>query len=132
MKRRSVWRSIAIAAAVVLILAVIIGSFAFRMRGGMFFSHRADMFRGHGTSFYGRGMPKHGAGAGLFFGLLLIGGLVWLFVHRMRAGTICGDSPEEQAQPTSDDAAMVLLRQRYASGEIDDEEFQRIKSGLEG
>ena len=130
MKRRSIWRGIAIAVAVVVVLAIVVGSFAFRMRGGMFLAHRASVSRGFDMPFHGHRMPSHGAGSGLFFGLLLIGGLLWLGFHAMRRGTICGQPLKETAEPTADDAAMIMLRQRYAAGEIDDEEFLRIKAGL--
>lgn len=74
----------------------------------------------------------HGTGmvAGGFFPwfgfpiMLLFVGLIAYLVYR-------AVQPTQTANQTSEDSALTLLRQRYASGEIDEEEFRTRKAQLE-
>lgn len=56
--------------------------------------------------------------------LLLVGLLVYA-VYRV------AQSPTQPSAQTKTDTALSLLRQRYASGEIDEEEFRNRKAQLE-
>lgn len=59
-----------------------------------------------------------------FFGLLVIGVVAYVGIrafHSTRTG------PSEQT-----DSALETLRQQYARGEIDEEEFQSKKARLDG
>jgi len=57
--------------------------------------------------------------------LLIVGGIVWLVVWLVRnmSGT---------TQPTRTDAAIEILKARYARGEITKEQFNEMKKDLEG
>lgn len=56
--------------------------------------------------------------------LLLVGLLVYAVYRVVQPST-------QQSTSDDSDAALSLLRQRYASGEIDDEEFRSRKTQLE-
>jgi len=83
---------------------------------------------------FGPGMMRHlpfrgglvGGGLGVTLcGLLAIaaiGALVWWLASAARKGTPAATQP---------DSALEILRLRYARGEIDGEEFQRIKESLQ-
>lgn len=88
-----------------------------------------DMAGTHGSGIMGGGVM----GGGFFpffplFGwivtLLVIGLVVYVLVR-----TFQPDRPEAGEQT---DSALKLLRQRYASGEIDEEEYRSRKASLEG
>jgi len=52
--------------------------------------------------------------------LLLVVGLVFLLVDRF-------STPRRQDE---EDRALAILRERYARGEIDDEEYERLRAKL--
>ena len=58
------------------------------------------------------------------FGLLVIGAVAYVGIRAFRS-TRTGSSEQT-------DSALETLRQRYARGEIDEEEFQAHKIRLEG
>lgn len=62
----------------------------------------------------------------LFWGLV-IGGLVWLIVWLTRQARATG--PEPGAGPGR---ALEILRERYARGEITREQYEQMRSDLEG
>ncbi|WP_311173348.1 SHOCT domain-containing protein [Halobellus ordinarius] len=86
----------------------------------------------HGSGSYGGGMMGGGwggmgglggfgmLGGGMFLWPLLLIGLILLFVY--------GTNREEQTSKT--DTALAELRERYARGELSDEEFENRRSSL--
>ncbi len=77
---------------------------------------------GHG---YGWGM---GGGGMVLFWLLVIVAIVW-FVREFDL-LERGSSRDRSTEPEGHDPALDALRERYARGEIDDEEFERRKQRL--
>lgn len=63
--------------------------------------------------------------------LLLIGGgiaaVVWFVAQGSR-----GSGQAARQEPRREDEALEILRRRYASGEIDREEFERMRQELRG
>ncbi len=49
------------------------------------------------------------------FWLLIVGAIIWGIVHFSR----------RQADATGDNRSLAILRERYARGEIDDDEYER-------
>ena len=79
---------------------------------------------GSGLGMTGFGMGFGGLGGLLVLVLLVIGG-IYLFralEHKDASG------PASQAKP--EDSALQALRERYARGEIDHDEYLRRKEGL--
>jgi putative membrane protein len=78
----------------------------------------------------GCGWSMAGAGLGGLFGLLVVAALLALAVLAgtwlARRGSVKGTEP----RAGSGDAARDKLRQRYAEGEIDEEEFERRLTAL--
>lgn len=77
---------------------------------------------GFGMTGYGMGF---GGLAGLLLLVLLVVGGVYLFRALDRK-----DATSTPAEAKRDDGALQVLRERYARGEIDHDEFQRRKEGL--
>lgn len=82
----------------------------------------------------GWGMGGFGGIGMILFWIVLILAIVWLaraldlgrtFQRRNDEGR-----PERSANPSAEDHALDVLRERYARGEIDTEEFQRRKQDL--
>ena len=84
------------------------------------------MMMGFGS---GLGMTGFGMGFGGFGGLLVLVLLVVGGVYLFRA-LDRREAPNTRTQPTAEDGALQLLRERYARGEIDHDEYQRRKEGL--
>lgn len=79
---------------------------------------------GSGLGMSGFGMGLGGIGGLLLLALLVLGG-IYLFralEHR--------DAPSASAPTKGDDAALRVLRERYARGEIDHDEYLHRKEGL--
>ena len=66
----------------------------------------------------------HGFGGGFMwiFWILIIVGLIWLVIGATRS---------RGEETTRDESALDILRQRYARGEIDRDEFEQKKRDLE-
>jgi putative membrane protein len=68
------------------------------------------------------GMHMFGGGILMVvFGVLILGGLALLISHLAR---------NEETPARKDETPLEILKRRYASGEIDREEFERIKESL--
>ena len=69
------------------------------------------------------GMGWGGMWFGSFFGLAMIGLVVWAII------SFANNSNRNDA-PARGQSALDVLKKRYASGEIGKEEFERIKKDL--
>jgi putative membrane protein len=114
MKTRNVVLGIGLGVAGLLIAALGVGAWLWS---------RASYGYGYGCGMYGM-MGGYGLPWGIlmwiFWGLVLGGG-VWLFAGFFR---------QEKRRDGSDEAPLEIARQRYAHGEIDREEFDRIRETL--
>ena len=65
----------------------------------------------------------HGYGGGMMwvFWILIIVALVWFVTFATRRGDI---------SPSSEKSALEILKERYAKGEVDREEFEQKKKDL--
>jgi putative membrane protein len=61
--------------------------------------------------------------------LLLIGGAVAAVIWFARQGSSGGSTGQRQG-PRTEDEPLEILRRRYARGEIDREEFERMREEL--
>lgn len=77
---------------------------------------------GH-MSNYGWGGMGMGFGMLLFWGLLIVG--IVMLVNCSRGSGTCGKREPEKS-------ALDILKERYARGEIEREEFEQKKRDLEG
>ena len=64
----------------------------------------------------------------ILFWLLVLGGLALLVSHLVRKGNVPAHKDETPALKS--ETPLDIAKRRYASGEIDGEEFQRIKQSL--
>ena len=79
-----------------------------------------------GQDFYGH--HNFGYGAMLFGGLMMIafwGGIIVLIVLAVR--WFSGGGPGRHDRPAGSLSALDILRERYARGEVDHDEFERRK-----
>lgn len=68
----------------------------------------------------------------ILFWILAVLAIVWL-ARNLGLGDLWRDRRDGQApQPPAEDRAMSTLRERYARGEIDADEFERRKRDLTG
>jgi putative membrane protein len=107
-----------VAAAVVVLFVVAL--FVGTMIGGqMPYGYGPGMMGGFRQPF---GMRMFGGGILMIvFWVAILGGLAWLVSLLTR---------HEATPPRKDETPMDILKRRYASGEIDREEFERIKEAL--
>ena len=78
----------------------------------------------HMNDSYGWGMGWGMHFFGLFFWILIITGIV--FLVRWIIG-----STRDNSQDVSQDSPLAILKRRYASGEVDQETYERMKKELE-
>jgi putative membrane protein len=71
---------------------------------------------------HGFGGMGFGMGWGWIIGLIVIIAIIWLIVKSVNAGS--------NDQPIRNKSALDILKERYARGEIDKEEFERRKKDL--
>jgi len=70
------------------------------------------------------GMGWGGMWFGSFFGLVVIGLLIWAVISFANSNRSRNDATPQQQSP------LDILKKRYASGEITKEEFERMKKEL--
>jgi putative membrane protein len=119
MKRRNAAIGIVLTAGVLLAVGLVLGCL-FWNRGYLGYGPGAMM---HG--YYGGGLPlgMHSAGGSwlaVLLGGALIGGLVLLLAGITR----------RSERPAAGESPLEIVKRRYASGEIDRDEFVRIKEAL--
>jgi putative membrane protein len=116
MKTRNIVIGVAVAAVVLVVVAIIVGA----MMGG-----RAPNWMGSGMMGGLRqpfGMNMFGGGLlALLFGVLVLGGLALLVGHLVR---------KDETPVRREETPLEIAKRRYAAGEIDREEFDRIKESL--
>lgn len=87
-----------------------------------------------GNGYYGHGMMWNGGWTGMFFGPLMMiiffGAVIVLVVVAIRWLTGMGAHPSHPRTGPETDKALEILKERYARGEIDKEEFQDRKKHL--
>jgi putative membrane protein len=85
---------------------------------------------------YGYGGMMYGGWLGIFmmvfFGLLLLIGVVLLVVWAMRASSGHGVTGASGPSLGRNDDAIAIARRRYAAGEIDKEQFEQLMRSLGG
>jgi putative membrane protein len=70
-------------------------------------------------------------GFGGILGLLLIAVIVWAFIQFMNKDSSSNPvTPNRQVQSTDKESALEILKKRYARGEINQEEYQRMKESV--
>ncbi len=82
------------------------------------------------------GWPGFGWGGMIFGGLMMLlfwGGLIVLAILAFRALSRSGGWQSKDASrivSRRDDGALAILKERYARGEIDKEQYERMRSDL--
>ena len=117
MQTRKVVVGIAVALLVLFVAALIVGGM---MGGRTVAGYGRGMMGGFGLPF-----GTHMFGGGwmmILFGVLILGGLVLLVSYLVQ---------NHESPARKDEAPMEILRCRYAGGEIDREEFERVKESLQ-
>ena len=119
MRKRNGVIGIALTAGVLLAVGLVLGGLFWSR--GYFGTAPGAMMHGY----YGTGLPfgMHSAGGGwlaLLLGAALIGGLVLLLAGITR----------HSKRPAAGESPLEIVKRRYASGEIDHEEFVRIRESL--
>lgn len=72
-----------------------------------------------------------GSGGWLGWGLMWLVGLLWMVVLMAIPITVIYWLVGGRAVGQTDDSALTVLRERYARGEIDDEEYEARRAALE-
>ena len=72
--------------------------------------------------FLGSGMMGFGMGFGAIIMVLFWGAIIWLVISLINAGTKKSEETPE--------SALDILKKRYARGEINKEEFERMKKDI--
>lgn len=78
--------------------------------------------------YHGWGMGAGGFGM-IILWILGILAIIWV-VREVGAGRLFPRSGSDQRSTPSQDSALAILRDRYARGEIDEDEFERRKRSL--
>ncbi len=77
--------------------------------------------------YYGYGWNWISALVMMLFMALIIAGIIILIITALRG---IGRAPRHWAEWPGEDRALAVLRERYARGEIDDEEYERRRQRL--
>jgi putative membrane protein len=84
----------------------------------------------HGGGGYGGGMMGGGGGWGFFGGGMGLWGLLWMGVL-LAVPLYLGYSLLNRSSGRNDSQPLSVLRERYARGELTDEEFEQRREQLE-
>lgn len=114
--KKAFW-GVVLAAVAVLIVALLVGGGW--LLGRNYYAHGPGMMRGFGFPF---GMHTLGRGTlmFLFWGAIIGGGVL----------LVTGLSRQNTPLANRNETSLEILKRRYASGEIDRDEFERIKESL--
>ena len=131
MRTRRVLIGVGVAVLVLLVLAIFFGAIMWGRTGywmgpGMMHGFR-EPFHGHGYGGVGM-MGGLGWIAMLLFWLLVLGGLALLVTYLVRRGRM--PAPKDEMLGPKSETPLDIAKRRYASGEIDGDEFERIKQSL--
>ena len=77
--------------------------------------------------YYGYGWNWVGALIMMVFMALFMAGIIIVIIYALRG---IGRAPHRWAEEPGEDRALATLRERYARGEIDDEEYERRRQRL--
>jgi len=70
-------------------------------------------------------------GFGGIFGILLIGVIVWAVIQFTKKNSSNNPFTPNRQEPSADkDNALDILKKRFASGEISQEEYERMKKEI--
>lgn len=72
--------------------------------------------------YHGFGGMGLGMGLGWIIGILIVAAVIWLIIKTVNTGN--------QERTGRDKSALELLKERYARGEIDKEEFEEKRKDL--
>ncbi len=114
--KKAFW-GVVLAAVAVLIVALLVGGGW--LLGRNYYAHGPGMMMGYGFPF---GMHTFGGGILmlLFWGAIIGGGVL-----------LVASLTRQKAAPVGrDETPLEILKRRYASGEIDRDEFERVKESL--
>ena len=125
MRTRRVLLGVGAAILVLLLIAVFVGAI-FWGRTGYWMG--PGMMRGFRGPFEGHMLGGWGWIPMILFWLLVLGGLVLLVGYLVRKGPM-PTHKDEMVGPQGE-TPLEIAKRRYASGEIDGEEFERIKQAL--
>ena len=116
MKKRNVVIGVGVAILVLFVVAVFVGAMLW---GRTPYGMGPGMMGGLRQPF---GMHMFGGWIGMIlFWVLILGGLALLVSHLVR---------KDETPARKEETPLEILKRRYASGEIDHEEFERIKQSL--
>jgi len=116
MKNRNVVVGVAVVIVVLLVVAIIVGAM---MGGRAPYGMGSGMMGGFRQPF---GMHMFGGWVVMIlFGVLILGGLALLVSHLVR---------KDETPARKEETPLEIAKRRYAGGEIDREEFDRIQESL--
>lgn len=90
----------------------------------------------HGGGNYGGGGMMGGATGGLFGGTMGLWGLLWMGLliavpAYLLYSIVSRERDRGAGDPRADDSPRAVLRERYARGDLSDEEFERRRERLD-
>jgi len=111
---------------------IVIGALTVAVLGGMVLMHAAVPDTVMWDWHYGMWDDGHMAGWGLWGWGMMLFGLFWMaLLIGLPIYSAYWLTSRSQTEKQTEDNALVVLREQYARGEIDDEEYERRRTLLE-